>query len=176
MSFFKEELKTVRAFIFDVDGVLSRDVSPLDTHGDPVRTASVKDGFAIRSAIAAGFPVAVITGGYSDRVKLRYLKLGVSWYYDNVRNKVECVNDFLQKTGSSREQVLYMGDDLVDYQAMLTIGIPVCPRDAVSDIIRISKYVSDRNGGEGCVRDVIEQTLRAQDKWLTNEMFRQQAV
>lgn len=171
MSFFKEELKNIRAFIFDVDGVLSRDVSPLDKAGDPMRTANVKDGFAIRNAINFGFPVAVITGGFANRVRLRYEKIGVKYYYDKARDKVECLNDFLGKTGVKAENVLYMGDDLVDYRVMLEVGIPTCPKDAVQDIKAISKYISDKNGGEGCVRDVIEQTLRAQEKWFTEDML-----
>lgn len=176
MSFFKEELKNIQAFVFDVDGVLSKDISPLDENGDPVRTANVKDGFAIRNAINFGYPVAIITGGNVDRVRLRFEKIGVKHYYDNASNKVECLADFLEKTGVKAENVLFMGDDLVDYQAMLEVGMPVCPKDAVSEIKAISKYISHKNGGEGCARDVIEQTLRSQkkwfsEKWLVNKAF-----
>jgi 3-deoxy-D-manno-octulosonate 8-phosphate phosphatase (KDO 8-P phosphatase) len=171
MGFFKEELKNIRAFIFDVDGVLSRDISPLNEFGDPVRTANVKDGFAIRIAVNLGFPVAVITGGYIERVRLRHEKLGVIHYYDKVRDKAESLSDFIEKTGIEAKNILFMGDDLVDYKIMTQVGIPVCPKDAVADIKAISKYISDKNGGEGCVRDVIEQTLRAQDKWFTTDML-----
>jgi 3-deoxy-D-manno-octulosonate 8-phosphate phosphatase (KDO 8-P phosphatase) len=171
MEFFKDELKNIRAFIFDVDGVLSRDTSPLNEEGDPVRTANVKDGFAIRIAINSGFPVAVITGGFIERVRLRHEKLGVIHYYDSVRDKVESLYDFMEKTGIEAKNILFMGDDLVDYKIMTKVGIPVCPKDAVADIKAISKYISDKNGGEGCVRDVIEQTLRAQNKWFTKDML-----
>ena len=171
MGFFKEELLDVRAFVFDVDGVLSRDISPLNEEGDPVRTANVKDGFAIRNAIDFGYPVAIITGGYIERVRFRYEKLGVKYYYDNARDKVKCLNDFLKKNGVDVKNVLFMGDDLVDFHVMSEVGIPTCPKDAVQDIKAISKYISDKNGGEGCVRDVIEQTLRAQNKWFTKDML-----
>ncbi|MFW6246217.1 MAG: KdsC family phosphatase [Tangfeifania sp.] len=171
MTFFKEELKKVKAFVFDVDGVLSKDTSPLNEDGDPVRTANVKDGFAIRNAILFGYPVAVITGGYIERVPKRYQRLGVKYFYNDARDKVVCLNDFLNKTGIDAENVLFMGDDLVDYTAMKKVGVPVCPQDAVSDIKAISKYVSQKNGGEGCVRDIIEQTLRAQNRWFTDEML-----
>ena len=171
MGFFKDELKNIRAFIFDVDGVLSCDTSPLNEDGDPVRTANVKDGFAIRCAVSLGFPVAVITGGFVNRVRLRHKKLGVIHYYDKVNDKVASLNDFMEKTGIEAKHILFMGDDLVDYKIMTKVGIPVCPKDAVADIKAISKYISDKNGGEGCVRDVIEQTLRAQDKWFTTEML-----
>jgi 3-deoxy-D-manno-octulosonate 8-phosphate phosphatase (KDO 8-P phosphatase) len=171
MKFFKEELLNVKAFVFDVDGVLSHDTSPLNEDGDPVRTANVKDGFAIRNAIDFGYPVAIITGGYIERVRFRYEKLGVKYYYDKARNKVECLNDFLEKVNVDVKNVMYMGDDLVDYQVMSMVGIPTCPNDAVSDIKELSKYISNKNGGEGCVRDVIEQTLRAQKKWFTQDML-----
>ena len=171
MAFFKEELLKVKAFGFDVDGVLSKDTSPLNEDGDPVRTANIKDGFAIRNAILFGYPVVIITGGYIRQVRLRYEKLGVKYFYDSVRDKLECLHDFLNKTDLKAENVLFMGDDLVDYRVMKEVGLPVCPRDAVADIRAISRYVSDRNGGEGCVRDVIEQTLRAQGKWFSEEML-----
>jgi 3-deoxy-D-manno-octulosonate 8-phosphate phosphatase (KDO 8-P phosphatase) len=175
MPFFKEELKEVKAFVFDVDGVLSKDTSSLNEDGDPVRTANVKDGFAIRSAIKAGYPVAIITGGFIERVRLRYEKLGVEYFYDKARNKVECLNDFLSKTGIDASNVLFMGDDLVDFSVMHEVGMPTCPKDAVNEIKEISKYISDKNGGEGCVRDVIEQALKSQHKWFTEEMLHSRA-
>ena len=171
MGFFKEELLNVKAFVFDVDGVLSHDTSPLNEEGDPVRTANVKDGFAIRNAIDSGYPIAIITGGYIERVRFRYEKLGVTFYYDKARDKVECLNDFLGEIGVDAQNVMYMGDDLVDYKVMSVVGIPTCPNDAVHDIKELSKYISNKNGGEGCVRDVIEQTLRAQKKWFTKDML-----
>lgn len=175
MAFFKEELTAVRGFVFDVDGVLSKDTSPLNEEGDPVRTANVKDGFAIRTAIKMGYPVAVITGGFIERVRFRYEKLGVKHFYDKARNKVECLNDFLSNTNLEASEILFMGDDLVDFNIMQKVGLPTCPKDAVPEIKDISIYISDKNGGEGCVRDVIEQTLKAHDKWFTEEMLNSRA-
>ena len=165
--FLKRKLEKIKAFVFDVDGVLSKDISPINENGNPVRTANVKDGFAVKRAINAGYPVAVITGGYSERVRKRNEKIGVEYYYENVSDKLHCLGDFLNKTGIKAENVLFMGDDLVDYHAMLKVGFPVCPKDAVYEIKAISAYVSDKNGGEGCVRDVIEKTLRTQKKWFS---------
>src|SRR6056297_1281159 len=108
MAFFKEELKNVKAFVFDVDGVLSKDTSPLNEEGDPVRTANVKDGYALRNAMRLGFPVAVITGGYIERVRKRYKKLGVQYYYDNARDKIKCLKDFLGRKGLKSENMLFM--------------------------------------------------------------------
>ena len=171
MTFFKEELKEVKAFVFDVDGVLSKDTTPLNEEGDPVRTANVKDGYAIRNALRNGFEVAIITGGFIERVKLRYQKLGVKYYYENINDKMECLRDFLDKTKINQQNILYMGDDLVDYQIMKNIGLPTCPIDAAPEIKEISKYISDKKGGEGCVRDVVEQVLRAHGNWMDSDAY-----
>jgi len=170
MTFFKERLKNIKALIFDVDGVLSMDISPLDENGDPVRTANIKDGFAIRYAMQNGFQVAIITGANTQSVKLRYKKLGVEHIYLNSFNKTESLDDFLSKTGITKAEILYMGDDLVDYSIMQEVGIPTCPLDAVPEIKAISQYISDKKGGEGCVRDVIEQVMRSQEKWFGQEI------
>jgi 3-deoxy-D-manno-octulosonate 8-phosphate phosphatase (KDO 8-P phosphatase) len=170
MTFFKERLKNIKGLIFDVDGVLSMDNSPIDENGDPMRTANVKDGFAIRYALQSGFQVAIITGANTPRVKLRHQKLGVEHIYLNAFNKTECLEDFQKKTGIGKDEILYMGDDLVDYQIMKEVGIPTCPLDAVPEIKAISQYISDKKGGEGCVRDVIEQVMRSQQKWFGQEI------
>lgn len=171
MAFIDEALRQVKAFIFDVDGVLSKDTTPLDKSGDPMRTANVKDGFAIRNAIRLGFDIAIMTGGFAERVKLRYQMLGVRYYYDDINDKEECLRKFLNETKISPDQVLYMGDDLVDFKVMKMVGVPACPMDAVDEIKEIARYISDKNGGEGCVRDVIEQVLKSQDKWMDSEAF-----
>lgn len=170
MTFFKEKLKNIKAFIFDVDGVLSMDTSPLDENGDPVRTTNVKDGFAIRYALQNGFQMAIITGANTQRVKLRFKKLGVEHIYLNSFEKTGCLEDFLKKTGLLKSEILYMGDDLVDFPIMKAIGVPTCPVDAIPEIKAISLYISDRKGGEGCVRDVIEQVMRSQQKWFGQEI------
>lgn len=171
MTFLKEKLDKIKAIIFDIDGVLSLDTTPLNEEGDPVRTANVKDGYALRNALNMGYHIAIITGGAIERVRLRYEKLGVQLIYMGVRDKVKCLNDFIQKTGVKAEEILYMGDDLVDYQVMSMIGIPTCPSDAVQEIKEISLYISDKKGGEGCARDVIEQVMRAQNTWINEKSY-----
>lgn len=171
MTFLKEEFLQVKAFIFDVDGVLSADVSPLNEDGDPVRTTNMKDGYAIRSALNNGFEVAIITGGTIERVKLRFEKLGVKHIYMGSFDKLVSLADFMKKTGIDKSEILYMGDDIIDYLVMREIGMPTCPSDAAHEIKEISKYISDRKGGEGCVRDVVEQVMRAQGKWMNNDAY-----
>lgn len=171
MAFLKEEFKQIKAFIFDVDGVLSADISHLNEDGDPIRTTNMKDGYAIRNAMNNGYEVAIITGGTIERVKLRYEKLGVKHIYMGSFNKLESLADFLAKTGLNKNEILYMGDDIIDYLIMKEIGVPTCPKDAVHEIREISKYISDKKGGEGCVRDVIEQVMRAQGNWINENAF-----
>ena len=169
MAFFKEELINVKAFIFDVDGVLSSDMSPLDSDGEPMRTANVKDGFAIRNAVTHGYPIAIISGGKNENIRKRYQKLGVKFIYLEAKDKNHCFVDFISKNKLIPTEILYMGDDLPDYNVMSQVGIATCPADAVTEIKSISKYISDRKGGEGCVRDVIEQVMRSQGKWINPE-------
>lgn len=173
MAFFKEELLNVKAFVFDVDGVLSRDVSPLNQEGEPMRTANVKDGYAIRNAIVHGYPIAIITGGKNDNIRKRYQNLGVKYIYVGVSEKLSCFTDFLSQNNLDNESILFMGDDLPDLELMKLSGIPTCPADAVTEIKLVAKYISDRNGGEGCVRDVIEQVMRSQGKWNLSTQFKQ---
>lgn len=173
MAFFKEELLNVKAFVFDVDGVLSRDVSPLNQEGEPMRTANVKDGYAIRNAIVHGYPIAIITGGKNDNIRKRYQNLGVKYIYVGVSEKLSCFTDFLSQNNLDNESILFMGDDLPDLELMKLSGIPTCPADAVTEIKLVAKYISDRNGGEGCVRDVIEQVMRSQGKWNHSTQFNQ---
>lgn len=172
MAFFKEELLNVKAFIFDVDGVLSNDVSPLNADGEPMRTTNVKDGFAIRNAVNNGYPIAIITGGRTPNIRLRHMKLGIEHIYLAAEDKTESYLDFLEKTGIDPSHIMYMGDDLPDYNIMSQVGVPTCPADAVTEIKSVSKYISDRKGGEGCVRDVIEQVMRAQGKWISTEALK----
>jgi len=173
MSFFKEELLNVKAFVFDVDGVLSRDVSPLDENGEPMRTANVKDGYAMRIALKNGYPIAIISGAKNENIRKRYNNLGVDEIYLAVDDKTDSYNEFLAKHNIDAANVLFMGDDIPDYPLMKLSGVPTCPADAVTEIKLAAKYISDKNGGEGCVRDVVEQVLRAAGKWNNAEESRQ---
>jgi 3-deoxy-D-manno-octulosonate 8-phosphate phosphatase (KDO 8-P phosphatase) len=165
MDNFKERLKDIKAFVFDVDGVFSNNVI-LSTDGDLMRFMNVKDGFAVKTAIQKGFIVAIITGGNSVSVKQRFNLLGVTDIYLSSSDKVDDYKDFYMKYNLKPEEILYMGDDIPDYEPMKMSGLATCPADAVEEIQGISHYISDREGGEGCVRDVIEQVMRAQGKWF----------
>ena len=171
MSSINYDLRKIRGFIFDVDGVLSKDVIPLHPNGDPMRTVNIKDGYALQLAVKKGYQVAIITGGYTDTVKMRFERLGVKYIYMRSSVKMKDYTDFMNRTGLKPEEVLYAGDDIPDYEVMKLVGLPVAPADAASEIKDISLYISSKNGGEGIARDVIEQTMKTQGTWLTGEAF-----
>ena len=171
MSSINYDLRKIRGFIFDVDGVLSKDVIPLHPNGDPMRTVNIKDGYALQLAVKKGYQVAIITGGYTDSVKMRFERLGVKYIYMRSSIKMKDYTDFMNRTGLKPEEVLYAGDDIPDYEVMKLVGLPVAPADAASEIKDISLYISSKNGGEGIARDVIEQTMKTQGTWLTGEAF-----
>ncbi len=171
MSTINYDLTKIRAFVFDVDGVLSRDVVSLHPNGDPMRTVNIKDGYAMQLAVKLGYQVAIITGGYTDSVRIRFERLGVQHIYMRSAVKINDYQDFLNKTGLKPEEVMYAGDDIPDYEVMQLAGLPVAPADAAPEIKSIAKYISHKNGGDGIARDVIEQTLKAQGRWMQGEAF-----
>lgn len=169
---FKEKLKDIKAFCFDVDGVFTNGSVYLHPQGEMMRVTNIKDGYAVQYAIKHEIPIALISGGKSEAVRERFKLLGVTDIYLGAHYKMECFEDFLFKYSLSAQHILYMGDDIPDYEVMKQAGLPTCPADAAEEIKEISLYISDKKGGEGCVRDVIEQVLKVQGKWLTNGAFK----
>lgn len=165
---YKEYLEHITTFIFDVDGVLTDGTIILTTTGDMLRTMHTKDGFALKTALNAGFKVCIISGGTNDGVRVRLNGLGITDVYLGAHNKVEQLDAYLKTNTIKPENVLYMGDDIPDIPVMKLVGLPCCPQDAVPEIKAISKYISHKLGGKGCVRDVIEQVLKVQGKWNGN--------
>lgn len=162
------DLTKIKAVIFDVDGVLSAGTIPMDSAGIPLRTVNIKDGYAIQFAVKQGLKIVILSGGNTPSVRKRYENLGVKDIFLGCEVKIETYDRFLADTGLADEEILYMGDDIPDYEVMRRVGCPCCPKDACSDIRGISIYVSPYNGGYGCGRDVIEQVLRAQGLWMND--------
>lgn len=171
MSSINYDLKKIKAFVFDVDGVLSADAIFLSAEGDPMRTVNIKDGYALQLAIKKGYKIAIITGGNTEAVQIRFSRLGIEYIYMQSSVKMKDFEDFMQKTGLLPEEVMYAGDDIPDYEVMRKVGLPVAPADAAPEIKAIAKYISHKRGGDGVARDVIEQTLKAQGHWMGNEAF-----
>ncbi len=162
------DLRLIKAVVLDVDGVLSCQTISMDAQGEPQRSINIQDGYAIQLARKMGLRIAIITGGRTPAIRLRYEYLGLEDIYLGSAVKINTYEDFLKKYGYDNQEILYMGDDIPDFEILKVCGCPCCPADAASDVREICTYVSHRNGGEGCVRDVIEQVLRAQGKWLSS--------
>ena len=170
MKNYKEKLRAISTFVFDVDGVLT-DGSVVLYKDEVVRTLNSRDGYALQYAAKKGFRILIITGGNSDAVSDRLMKLGATEVCMRASNKLEVYNSLKTKYEFSDEEVLYMGDDIPDYHVMKDVGVAACPKNASVEIIQISDYQSPYLGGNYCVRDVIEQTMRVQDKWFDDSAF-----
>lgn len=162
------DLKKIRAIFFDVDGVLSAETIQQNENGDPMRTVNIKDGYAMQYAVKQGLILAIITGGRSEAVRRRYESLGLKEVFIGASVKIEIYEQLKQKYNLSDEEIMYMGDDIPDYEVMQVCGLPCCPADAAPEIKGISKYISHKNGGMGCGRDVVEQVLKAKGLWMNN--------
>jgi 3-deoxy-D-manno-octulosonate 8-phosphate phosphatase (KDO 8-P phosphatase) len=168
MSNYRAILGKVNTFVFDYDGVMTEGIIIITNEGEPLRTANVKDGYAMQLVQKLGFNLAVISGGYSQSMEKRLQMLGLKNVFLGVSDKLKVFNQYLADNNLKPENVLYMGDDIPDLLPMKSCGIPVCPSDAAIEIREISLYISHHAGGRGCVRDVIEQVLKVQGKWLND--------
>lgn len=165
MGNFKEDIAHVRAFVFDVDGVFTDGgITPLPD-GDFLRTYHARDGYAVTYAIRSGYKVGIITGGRGKVLEMRFRMLNVTQFHSNCNAKAERLRAFMDEYGLEPHEVLFMGDDLPDLECMRMVGMPVCPADSAPEILDAARYVSQYDGGKGCVRDVVEQVLRARGQW-----------
>jgi 3-deoxy-D-manno-octulosonate 8-phosphate phosphatase (KDO 8-P phosphatase) len=162
---YKEIMRHINTFVFDVDGVFTDATIIVMPNGEFVRTMNMKDGYALKTAIDNGYNVCIISGGTNEAVRERLKGLGVTDIYLGVHDKVEKLDEYLDIYNINPDNVLYMGDDIPDYHPMKMVALPTCPKDAVPEIQDISLYISQKKGGNGCVRDVIEQVMKVQDKW-----------
>ena len=156
------DLNSIRALIFDVDGVLSKPIMPLSPTGDPVRTVNVKDGYAMQLAVKMGLHLCIITGARVEEVRKRYEGLGIKDVYICSSVKINDFNHFVEKYGLKHEEILYMGDDIPDWQVMSLCGLPCCPADACQQVKDLSNYICTCKGGEGAVREFVEYVISKQ--------------
>ena len=171
MSKIAYDLTLIKGLVFDVDGVLSAETIPLHPNGEPCRTVNIKDGYALQLAVRKGYKIAIITGGRTEAVRKRFEGLGIQHVYLGASVKTEQFEAWKAAVGLQREEILYMGDDIPDYEVMRQVGLPCCPADAAPEIKAVSTYISPCKGGYGCGRDVIEQVMKAQGTWLGTDAF-----
>jgi 3-deoxy-D-manno-octulosonate 8-phosphate phosphatase (KDO 8-P phosphatase) len=170
MISYKERLNKITTFMLDVDGVLTNgDI--LLFQNEIIRTLNSRDGYALQYASKMGYKIIVITGGNSIQIKDRLQSLGVHEVHLSSNHKMTVYKEIKARLNLTDEEILYMGDDIPDYEVMVAAGVAACPQDAAVEIKAISHYQSPFIGGKHCVRDVIEQTLRVQEKWFSKEAF-----
>lgn len=162
---YKTRLASIKTLVFDVDGVMTDNTIILWPDGSMVRSMHARDGYAMQRAIESGIHIGVITGGINEMVRKRLQGLGITDVYLDAQNKIEAYEDLCARRGLKPEQILYMGDDILDMEVMKRSGICACPADAVPEVVALADYVSPIKGGYGCVRDIIEQTLKVKDLW-----------
>ncbi|MDE5660684.1 MAG: HAD-IIIA family hydrolase [Muribaculaceae bacterium] len=160
------DLTKLRGFVFDVDGVLSPNVVPIDADGNPSRMANVKDGYALQLAVKHGYRIAIITGADTEVVYRRYKLLGINDIFLKAGNKLPVLEKWLAENGLTPDEVAYCGDDVPDLPCMKKVGLSIAPADASADARQAATYVSSVTGGNGIARELIEQTMRAQGHWL----------
>jgi 3-deoxy-D-manno-octulosonate 8-phosphate phosphatase (KDO 8-P phosphatase) len=165
MKNYKLLLPQIKTFIFDVDGVLTDGKVLINSEGELLRSFDTKDGYAIQCALQKGFKIAIISGGRNEAVRKRFKELGVVDVYLGAHYKLDAYQDLIDNYNLNSEEILYIGDDVPDIPVMEKVGLGCCPSDAVSDVKTMANYVSHKKGGQGCVRELIEQVLRVQGKW-----------
>ncbi len=157
--------KKITTFIFDIDGVLTDGTVLVLENGLQARRMNIRDGYALQLAVKKGYRLLVVSGANDSPVTDRLNKLGINEVHMTVLNKRTFVEEYLTTNNLGVDEVLYMGDDIPDQAVMSVVGLPACPADAAAEIRIISKYISPFAGGNGCVRDVIEQVLKSHDDW-----------
>jgi 3-deoxy-D-manno-octulosonate 8-phosphate phosphatase (KDO 8-P phosphatase) len=162
---FLNKLDKIKAFVLDIDGVLTDASIHVTESGEQLRRFNVRDGYAMQLAVRKGYKICVISGGKSASVILRLQGLGITDVHLGITKKLEVYNNFINQNQLKPENVLYMGDDIPDLPVMRIAGLKACPADAVEEVKEISDYISSKSGGSGCVRDIIEKVLKVQDNW-----------
>lgn len=165
MQNFKEKLNKITTLMFDVDGVFTDGKVLVMENGEVVRNVFSKDGYAIHLAVQKKYKLVIISGGNNVAIKNLLIRSGIEHIFINQHDKLQCYKDFIYEHNINDEQVMYMGDDLPDYEIMSRVGVAACPNDSAPEIKSICSYISPKNGGEGCVRDIIEQVMRVQGQW-----------
>lgn len=163
---FLSHLKLIKTFVFDMDGVLTDGGLLIDDTDQWLRRMHVRDGYAIQLAVQSGFNVIVISGSNSPQVTERLKKLGIENVFMKVTEKAKFLREFAYRNNLTLGEMLFMGDDIPDYECMQLVGFACCPADAAPEILDICKYISPYKGGDGCVRDIIEKVLKLNNKWI----------
>jgi len=160
-----EKFQKISTLIFDVDGVFTDGSLLITEDGDMLRTMNAKDGYAIKRALQTGMNIAIITGGDSAGVEKRFKKLGVKDVFLKTHDKLSRYKQYISKYHIPEDEILYVGDDILDLELLQHVFLPACPRDAAHEVLAVSEFISNYDGGRGCVREIVEKVLSSQNKW-----------
>lgn len=162
---YKNKLGDITTFIFDVDGVLTNGQVLVTTEGELLRSMNIKDGYALKRASSQGYNICIISGGTNTGVTARLNALGITDVYLGKHKKIDVLQEYMAARSLTKDEIAYMGDDMPDIAPLMAVGLASCPQDAVPQVKAVCDYVSHKNGGYGCGRDLIEQVLKVQGKW-----------
>jgi 3-deoxy-D-manno-octulosonate 8-phosphate phosphatase (KDO 8-P phosphatase) len=160
-----ERARKTRLLIMDVDGVLTDGRIIQDGHGHELKVFDVKDGHGIVMAHRAKLRTALLSGRESETITRRAEELGIELVFQKIWNKLEVYEKILVDTELTHDEVAYIGDDLIDIPLLRRVGLAVAVADAVDEVKAAAHLITQRPGGQGAVREVIELILRAQDHW-----------
>lgn len=167
MSKINYDLSQIQGIAFDVDGVLSPSTIPMDCEGVPQRMVNIKDGYALQLAVKHGLKIAIITGADSKAIHHRYGALGITDIYTKASAKLPILTQWMASNNLEASQVVYVGDDIPDFECMEAVGLAVAPHDAAIEIKEIAGYISPVDGGQGVGRDILEEILKARGMWMS---------
>lgn len=168
MSSINYDLKKIKGIAFDLDGVLSPSTIPLSPEGEPLRMVSIKDGYALQLAVKKGLKIAIITGGNTKAVDVRFRGLGIDDVFLGSSMKLPILQQWMEDNGLNADEVAFVGDDIPDIQAMQHVGLAVAPADAADEVKRVASYISPKEGGYGVGREILEQVMKAQGLWMSD--------
>jgi len=162
---FKQRLTRIKTILFDIDGVVTDGKIFVLENGEAIRNVNSKDGYALHLAVQKGYRLGVISGGNNVGLKQLFIRTGINDVFINAHDKEAVYEEYIKTHGLKEEEILFVGDDLPDHGIMKRVGLAVCPNDAAIEIKEICQYISPKNGGDGCMRDIIEQVMRVQGAW-----------
>lgn len=165
MSNYYTRLHQISALVLDIDGVLTDNRILVTDSGEFLRIMNVRDGYAIKRAIQAEIKIAIISGGKSQGTFKRLQLLGVDEIHLGIENKIQVLESLISKWDIAAKNIAYMGDDIMDIDCLRHVGLSTCPKDSVPEVLNICDYISEFEGGAGCVRDIIVKILQAKNKW-----------
>ena len=163
---YKKKLEHITTFIFDIDGVLTNGQVLVTSDGELLRSMNIKDGYALKRAASQGYRVCMISGGTNPGVTKRLEGLGITDVFLGAHEKKQFLEDYVTNNQLTWDEIAYMGDDIPDVVALKMVGLATCPQDAVPEVKAVCDYVSHKNGGQGCARDLLEQVLKVRGNWI----------